>query len=85
MNRYATLFAFTEEEDIDIPKLEKQWSADLRGVVGMISAAKGSKTLYADLRRFGFEDDEFPEWWYSPARDDVVQERPPSKDVRPCT
>ena len=45
---------------------------DKRGVVGMIGAAKTSKNIYNDLRRVGFEDDEFPEWWYSPAR--VVDE-----------
>ena len=80
LKRYATLFAFTKETDIDAKILADQWDADLRGVVGMFSAAKQSKTLYDDLRSLGFKDDEFPEWWYSPARDDVVQERPPSSN-----
>ncbi len=45
-----------------------------RGVVGMIRQAKKNKTLYADLRDLGFGDNEFPDWWYSPARDVEVEQ-----------
>ena len=31
-------------------------------------AAKNSKKLYDDLIELGFDDTEFPDWWYSPAR-----------------
>ena len=39
------------------------------GVAGMIHGAKKSKKLYDDMTRKGYADDEFPDWWYSPARD----------------
>ena len=34
----------------------------------MVGATKKNKKLYEDMRSLGFEDTEFPEWWYSPAR-----------------
>ena len=43
------------------------------GVVGMVNAAKNSRKLYEEMRSVGFEDDEFPVWWYSPAREQQEQ------------
>ena len=40
----------------------------------MLNAAKNSKKLYDDLRELGFDDNEFPDWWYSPARDVEVEQ-----------
>jgi len=45
----------------------------------MIGQAKNNANLYNDLRRQGFEDNEFPDWWYSPARSIDEQPRPTSK------
>jgi len=41
----------------------------------MIGGAKSSRVLYDDLRALGFDDTEFPDWWYSPARDNVDSTR----------
>ena len=38
------------------------------GVMSMISQARRNPKLYDDLRGLGYTDEEFPEWWYSPAR-----------------
>ena len=43
------------------------------GVVGMVNAAKNSRKLYEEMRSVGFEDDEFPVWWYSPSREQQEQ------------
>ena len=43
------------------------------GVVGMVNAAKNSRKLYEEIRSVGFEDDEFPVWWYSLAREQQEQ------------
>ena len=74
LERYATFFRFEQEEDIDVNKLAEQWGVEARGIAGMISGAKSSEKLYQDLRRLGYEDDEFPDWWWSPARDQSVED-----------
>ena len=56
---------------------------DERGVVGMVSAAKNSKKLYDDLIELGFDDTEFPEWWYSPVRAAQEQTRVNESDREP--
>ena len=66
-------------------KLTEQWAVDERGVVGMIGTAKTSKNLYGDLRRLGFEDDEFPEWGHSHGRPDAEQTRPNVEHERPTS
>ncbi len=67
LERYATLFAFTTENDIDVNRLSEQWNVDPRGVASMIRFAKNNANLYTDLRNL-YEDSDFPGWWYSPAR-----------------
>ena len=47
----------------------------------MVGAAKKNKKLYEDMRSLGFEDTEFPEWWYSPVDDTSVHEDDVSDDV----
>jgi len=34
----------------------------------MLNQARNNQNLYHDLLNIGFTDEEFPEWWYSPAR-----------------
>jgi len=36
--------------------------------MSMISQARRNPKIYDDLRGLGYADEEFPEWWYSPAR-----------------
>ena len=76
LERYATLFAFTTENDIDVNRLSEQWNVDPRGVASMIRFAKNNANLYTDLRNL-YEDSDFPGWWYSPARN--TNAAPPSK------
>ena len=46
----------------------------------MVGATKKNKKLYEDMRSLGFEDTEFPEWWYSPARAAQDQTRASEKE-----
>ena len=41
----------------------------------MIGQAKSNPTLYAQMRKVCYEDDEFPPWWYSPARAETSAEQ----------
>jgi hypothetical protein len=68
LDRYATLFRWKTEEEIDVLKLVDQWDADKMGVMSMLNQARRNPNLYDDLRRKGYGDDEFPDWWYSPGR-----------------
>lgn len=68
LERYATLFAFTTEDEIDTQRLAEQWNVDRLGIASMIRYAKSNAGLYADLRN-SYKDEDFPEWWYSPARE----------------
>jgi hypothetical protein len=68
LEKYSVLFSFTTEEEIDTQALADQWGVARLGVSGMIHGAKNSKKLYEDMREKGYADDEFPAWWYSPAR-----------------
>jgi len=79
LDRYATLIRWQTDDEIDVKKLDDQWDADERGVIAMIGQAKNNANLYNDLRRQGFEDNEFPDWWYSPERSIDEQPRPTSK------
>jgi len=48
----------------------------------MINQAKNNANLYDEMQRAGYEDNEFPEWSYSPARVDVDPTRlAPSETV----
>ena len=88
LSRYATLFRFETEEDIDVLKLTDQWNVDKMGVIGMISQAKRNRKLYDRLIVQGYSDDEFPVWWYSPAREqasDIVQETLANVEKRPAS
>jgi hypothetical protein len=56
------------------------------GIVGMLNGAKNGRKLYEDMRAAGYADEEFPDWWYSPAREtsrsdklDVVHPRETSR------
>jgi len=44
----------------------------------MFNNAMKSENLYNEMRAAGYEDDEFPVWWFSPARDEVS----PVKDAQ---
>jgi hypothetical protein len=70
-------------EDIDAKALAEQWGVNRMGVVGMISQAKSNKKLYNDLIRAGYEDSEFPSWWYSPARDEGSSTESGNVELRP--
>jgi hypothetical protein len=37
----------------------------------MYNNALKSEKLYHEMREAGYQDDEFPVWWYSPARNEV--------------
>ena len=86
LERYATLFVFTTEDDIDTDRLAEQWNVDQRGVASMIRYAKNNEKLNADMRSL-YEDTDFPGWWYSPARNEngtppsstEIDATPPSK------
>ncbi len=41
-----------------------------RGVASMFNNALKSEKLYDEMRAAGYADDEFPLWWFSPARDE---------------
>ena len=68
LRRYSVLFRFNSPEEFDSNKLAEQWGVDQRGVASMMNHALRSKHLYEEMRRAGYEDSEFPAWWYSPAR-----------------
>jgi hypothetical protein len=67
-DRYVTLFRWKTEDEIDVLKLVDQWDVDKMSVVSMLNQARRNPNLYDDLRRKGYDDDEFPDWWYSPGR-----------------
>ena len=56
-----------------------QWDVDQRGVASMVDNAQNSKKLYEEMRRAGYEDSEFPAWWYSPARNEVKDPANPDR------
>ena len=70
LDRYATLFRWQTEDEIDIKKLIDQWDADK---MAMMNQARRNPNLYADLRKLGYTDEEFPDWWYSPARSTEIK------------
>jgi hypothetical protein len=49
--------------------------------ISMIRHAKINAGLYQEMRTAGYADEEFPEWWFSPARVDVEQDRLVSSEV----
>ena len=82
LKRYTTLFHFTNEENIDIKKLADQWNANELGIKGMLNQARNNPKLYNDLRELGFMDEEFPEWWYSPAQNESELPEQPGTTVK---
>jgi len=93
LDRYATLFRWQTEDEINIKKLIDQWDADKMGVMAMMNQARRNPKLYDELRSLGYGDDEFPDWWYSPARSTEMKtdepkmkkDDPPIKQEQPGT
>jgi len=65
-------------QDFSAAKLAEQWGVSRQGVALMFNNAMKSENLYNEMRAAGYEDDEFPVWWFSPARDEVS----PVKDAQ---
>ena len=53
------------------------------GVMAMLNQAKRNSKLYDELRSLGYGDDEFPDWWYSPARSPEIKQEPPTIEQEP--
>ena len=47
----------------------------------MIGHAKNTRSVYDMMRKAGYGDEEFPNWWYSPVDDTSVHENDVSDDV----
>ena len=46
-------------------------------MMSMVSQARRNPNIYEDLRSLGYADEEFPDWWYSPARSTEMKKDEP--------
>jgi hypothetical protein len=81
------LFRFKKEDEIDVRDFAKKTDMNVQSVISMVKQARMNAKLYEWMVQAGYSDEEFPAWWYSPARDaeesqlQAKASQPPAEDA----